>query len=84
MKASIDLPEQLYRQAKEKAAELKTTLKQVLLTAVERGLGRHEEKDESTHFEVDDLGIPLLKRAKRDTAVVNGDFFNQLREQEGA
>lgn len=83
MKASIDLPEKLYRQAKEKAARLKTTLKQVLLTAVERGLSPNEAKDEPSHFEVDDLGIPLLKRARRDSTVVTADFFNRLREQEG-
>ena len=84
MKASIDLPEQLYRQAKEQAAQLKTTLKEVLLSAVERGLSPGETRDVPAHFEVDDLGIPLLKRAKRDTATVTADFFNQLREQEGA
>lgn len=83
MKTSIDLPEKIYRQAKAKAARLKTTLKAVLLTALGKGLNPPPKKDSGPHFELDELGIPILTRSKRDSKVVTEEFLNQLREQEG-
>lgn len=38
---------------------------------------------ESRHFELDELGIPLLHRDKDDLVVVTNEFIYQLRELEG-
>lgn len=38
---------------------------------------------ELRHFEVDELGIPLLRRNKDDVTVVTNEFIYQLREIEG-
>ena len=38
---------------------------------------------EPCHFEVDGLGIPLLRRNKNDVTVVTSEFIYQLHEREG-
>lgn len=86
MKTTIDIPEPLYRQVKVKAAQEGVTLRELLLSAIARGLKQQPAEGKAAagkHFEVDELGIPLLKRPKGDKAVITNDFLNQLREQEG-
>jgi len=83
MKTTIDIPEPLYRQVKVRAAQHGITLRELLLTAIERGLNSPERKNREPHFEIDELGIPVLKRAKGDSFVVTEEYLNQLREQEG-
>ena len=83
MKTTIDIPEPLYRQVKVRAAQHGITLRELLLAAIERGLNPPERKNCEPHFEIDELGIPVLKRAKGDSFVVTEEYLNQLREQEG-
>ncbi len=87
MKTTIDIPEPLYRKAKVKAAVQGVTLREIVLAALEKDIdpaarfaGRAEDEP---HFDIDELGLPRLRRAKDDPAVVTEAFLNQLREQEG-
>ena len=87
MKTTIDIPETLYRKAEEQAAVQGVTLREIVLAALEkdidpaaRSAGRAEDEP---HFDIDDLGLPRLRRAKDDPAVVTEAFLNQLRKQEG-
>jgi hypothetical protein len=87
MKTTIDIPEPLYRKAKVKAAVQGVTLREIVLAALEkdidpaaRTVGRAADEP---HFDIDDLGLPRLRRTKDDPAVVTEAFLNQLREQEG-
>ena len=36
-----------------------------------------------SHFEIDPLGVPRLRRPVADVTVVTEEFLGQLREQEG-
>ena len=84
MKTTIDIPEPLYREVKVKAAQQGITLRELLLSAIQRGLSPLPARSRTeSHFEVDELGIPLLKRQEGDSAVVTEEFLHQLREQEG-
>jgi hypothetical protein len=86
VKTTIDIPEPLYRQVKVKAAQEGVTLRELLLAAITRGLKQQPPVEKAMvgkHFEIDELGIPLLKRPKEDKAVITEDFLNQLREEEG-
>lgn len=87
MKTTIDIPETLYRMAEEQAAVQGVTLREIALAALEkdtdpaaRSAGRAEDEP---HFDIDDLGLPRLRRTKDDPAVVTEAFLNQLRKQEG-
>ncbi|WP_265594719.1 hypothetical protein [Haloferula sp. BvORR071] len=86
MRTAIDIPEPLYRRAKAKAAEQGTTLREVILAALESDLGCWAALGRSKgepHSDIDELGIPRLRRAKDDRTVVTEEFLNNLREQEG-
>lgn len=86
MKTTIDIPESLYRQVKVKAAQEGVTLRELLLAAITRGLNQRPAigaEATGKHFNVDELGIPLLKRSKKDKTVVSEEFLNRLREEEG-
>ena len=87
MKTTIDIPEPLYRKAKVQAAIQGVTLRAIVLAALKkdfdpavRSAGRAED---DPHFDIDDLGLPRLRRAEDDPAVVTESFLNQLRAQEG-
>lgn len=87
VKTTIDIPEPLYRKAKVRAAQQGVTLREIVLAALEKdfdpsGSTPVRAADEP-HFEIDELGLPRLRRSKGDTAVVSEAFLNQLREQEG-
>ena len=87
MKTTIDIPDPLYRKALVKAAGQGVTLQEIVLAALEKDIepaarlvGR---ADDEPHFDINDLGLPRLRRAKDDPAVVTESFLNRLREQEG-
>lgn len=86
MKTTIDIPEPLYRRAKVKAAQEGITLREVVLAALESDLGARiaaKRAPGEPHFDIDELDIPRLRRAKDDKTVVTEEFLNSLREQEG-
>jgi hypothetical protein len=86
VKTTIDIPEPLYRRAKVKAAQQGVTLREVVLAALESDLGPRslvKRQPSEPHSDIDEFGIPLLRRAKDDKTVVTEEFLNRLREQEG-
>jgi hypothetical protein len=87
VKTTIDIPEPLYRKAKVRAAQQGVTLREIVLAALEKDFdpsaGTPARSADEPHFEIDELGLPRLRRAKEDTTVVTEEFLNQLREQEG-
>ncbi len=87
VKTTIDIPEPLYRKAKVRAAQQGVTLREIVLAALEKDFdpagGLPSRAADEPHFEIDELGLPRLRRSKGDTTVVTEAFLNQLREQEG-
>lgn len=86
MKTTVELPDALFHRAKVLAAQRKTTLKQLMveglefITATARPAPAELTEDEKQILEVDDYGIPVLKR--RDVVVTN-EMVNQMREELG-
>lgn len=87
MKTTIDLPDSLYRRARVRAAEQGTTLRALVVQALERNLNEpappvphlpHRDR-----FRADEEGWPVLRRAPGDTTVITEDFVNRLRDEEG-
>ena len=87
MKATVDIPDVLYRQAKIRAAEEGTTLRALLVSSLAESLVRPAWNAESLphreRFEVDERGWPVLQRAPGDTTVATDELVNRLRELEG-
>ena len=87
MKTTIDLPDALYRRAKIAAAERATTLRQLVVESLERGLsGRGFERADlpvRERFSVDDSGWPVLNPVDRDSDVITDGLIERLREEEG-
>jgi len=87
VKATIDIPDPLFRKATVRAAEQGVTLHEIVLAALERDFdpaaGNPGRLRNEPHFEIDELGLPRLRRAEGDTTVITEEFLNQLREQEG-
>jgi len=86
MKTSIDLPDSLHLKAKARAAEQGVTLGEVVVVALEKGLDPARvpaRQPHEPHFEIDELGLPRLRRIPGDTTVITDELLNQLREREG-
>ncbi|MEK7952996.1 hypothetical protein [Luteolibacter soli] len=86
MKTSIDLPDSLHHKAQARAAEQGVSLGEIVVAALEKGLDparaatRHPGEP---HFEIDELGLPRLRRMPGDTTVITEELLNLLREREG-
>ena len=83
MKTTIDIPDALYRRAKIRAAQLGTSLRQVMLNSLEETLGLKSPTTEPkrAEFKVNEIGFPVYCRQGK--GVVTDQFVNELREQEG-
>jgi len=90
MKTTIDIPDPLYRQAKIRAVQMGSTLKELIVNALQ-----HELQPPTTtlptepstapeaHFYIDEQGWPILKRPAGDKTLITEEFINKLREEEG-
>jgi hypothetical protein len=83
MKTTLELPDDLFREAKATAAKRRTTLKSLFTRALERELRRETSRENADFFEIDEEGWPVLRRPASDKTVVTEEFLNQLRESEG-
>ena len=81
MKTTLELPDALLRRAKIAAAQMDTTLKDLMTRALERELAglAADQPGAPTHV-VDEDGLPCLPRRG---AVVTDPLVNQLREEQG-
>jgi hypothetical protein len=83
MKTTLELPDELFLEAKATAAKRRTTLKNLFIRALERELHREKSQGEADFFEIDEEGWPVLRRPASDETVVTEEFLNNLRELEG-
>ena len=92
MKSTIDIPDALLKEAKLKALEDSTTLKGVVISALQAYLFEDNTKgdvfkEEATkygsHIRIDDTGFPVLAREDDDDTVVTDEFINEMREELG-
>lgn len=87
MKTTIELPDALFHRAKVLAAQRKTTLKQLVVEALEKATAEPVTPgpvvltpEQEEIFEIDQFGVPVLK--KRDVVMTN-EMINQMREELG-
>jgi plasmid stability protein len=91
MKTTIDLPDDLYKSVKVRAAQEGRTVREIVVEGIRLRLHFDQETRhapdlsvrESRHFYVDEEGWPVLKRTPDDTRTVTDEMINELREQEG-
>ncbi len=90
MKTTIDIPEPLYREARIRAVQDGSTLKDLILKAIQHELQIYASplpaKPSAVPkmpFQSDEQGWPVLTRASEDKIVVTEELINRLREEEG-
>lgn len=84
MKTTLELPDDLFCEAKAVAAKRRTTLKALFTRALERELrGTTQQTSHHPRFVVDASGWPVLQRQKPATSAVTDDFIRSLREEQG-
>lgn len=83
MKTTLELPDDLFVEAKAAAARRRITLKTLFTRALERELRPQARPTAEARFEIDAHGWPILKRQTGGPAVVTDDFVNRLRDSEG-
>ena len=82
MKTTLELPDDLFVEAKAVAARRRITLKTLFTRALERELRPEPAQPVADHFEIDPHGWPILKRQPGGKVVVTNEFINELRESE--
>lgn len=83
MKTTLELPDDLFVEAKTIAAKRRITLKELFTKALEKEIRPPAPASGDDHFVIDEDGWPVLKRKLPKGRVVTNDFVNQLREHEG-
>lgn len=83
MKTTLELPDDLFVEAKAVAAQRRITLKTLFTRALERELRPEPPQPAADHFEIDSHGWPVLKRQSGGEIVVSNEFIHELRESEG-
>ncbi len=82
MKATIDIPDDLYRRVRIRAAETGTTIRSLVIEGLRRELGMVRDgvvSEPAVEYDAD--GWPV--RRPRSTAIITDALINRLREQEG-
>ena len=83
MKTTLELPDDLFVEAKATAALRRISLKTLFTRALERELRPQATEPATGYFEVDAQGWPVLKRPPGSQPVVTNEFVNELRDSEG-
>ena len=89
MKTTIDIPDPVYREAKICAVRRGCSLKDLVVTSLERELHPERRARPVTNktlrdrFRIDSGGWPVLQRRKGEKTIVTDEFINRLREEEG-
>lgn len=83
MKTTLELPDDLFVEAKAVAARRRITLKTLFTRALERELRPLPAQTASQNFGLDEHGWPILKRESDSEVVVTNDFINDFRQREG-
>ncbi len=83
MKTTLELPDDLFVEAKATAARRRISLKTLFTRALERELRPQATEPSTGRFEVDAQGWPLLRRPPGSQPMVTNEFINELRDSEG-
>ena len=69
MKTTVEIPDALFHRAKMAGAQRKTTLKQLIINGLEKELAEKEKPipveltpEQAEIFEIDEMGVPVLKK----------------------
>lgn len=81
MKTMIELPDDLFAQAKATAARRRTTLKAMIEHALRREVGCEQRSAEATCFAIDGHGLPVF--GKRDGREVTSEMIYDLMDELG-
>jgi hypothetical protein len=83
MKTTVELPDDLFAEAKATALRRRISLKTLFTLSLERELRGFAVESGQQRFCVDETGWPVLRTASDDTTVVSTDLVNELRESGG-
>lgn len=83
MKTTVELPDELFAEAKAVALRRRVSLKTLFTRALERELRGPTGEVRQDRFQIDESGWPLLRVAEDDSTIVSDAFVNELRESEG-
>jgi hypothetical protein len=84
MKTTVELPDELFAEAKAVALRRRVSLKTLFTRALERELRGPTGEARQDRFRIDESGWPVLRVAEDDRTVVSDAFVNELRDFEGA
>lgn len=82
MKTTLELPDQLFAEAKATAAHRRVTLKELFTRALEKEIHPPAKPREDSHFTIDEYGWPVLKREANCGVVVTQELIDKIREEE--
>jgi len=81
MKTTIELPDDLFTEAKAEAARRRTTMKAMIEHALRREIQFPKEPGPDAPYEINEFGFPTLK--KTGDAPVTSDMIYQMMEELG-
>lgn len=83
MKTTVELPDELFAEAKAVALRRRVSLKTLFTRALERELRGPGGEVPQDRFRIDEIGWPVLRTAENDATVVLGFLVNEWRDSEG-
>lgn len=83
MKTTLELPDQLFAEAKATAALRCVTFKELFTRALEKEIRPPVSPGEDSHFTIDEYGWPVLNRESGRGVVVTQELIDRIREEEG-
>ena len=83
MKTTLELPDQLFAEAKATAALRRVTLKELFTRALEKEIHPPAAPAEDSHFTIDEYGWPILNRETDCGVVITQELIDRIREEEG-
>jgi len=83
MKTTVELPDELFAEAKAAALRRRVSLKTLFTRALERELRGPGGEVPQDRFRIDESGGPVLRTAENDATNVSGFLVNEWRDSEG-
>jgi hypothetical protein len=83
MKTTVELPDELFAEAKAVALRRRVSLKALFTRALERELRGPGGVVPQDRFRIDESGWPVLRTAENDATNVSDFLVNELRDSEG-
>jgi len=84
---TIEIPEPLYRQAQQLASAEGATVEEIILGALEKDLSTPDSQpglEGDRHFDIDELGLPRLRRSKNDSTQSPKNFSINCASKKGS